>query len=603
MAFSSHVARAAWPFALALSWSSFAQPTLQPTVVSASRIEQRVQDALPATTLITRRQIEEAQTPDLPTLLRSVAGVEITQNGGAGTVSSAFLRGAESRHTLVLIDGVPVNNLNFGTGSIEHLPLADVERIEIVRGNVSSLYGSAAVGGVIQIFTRPASTAPSAELSAQAGSRGFRQGSGTASFRTAAGTGLRATLDGVHDGGFNAIVQEQRPGTNPDRDPYTRYAGSLNLSQDLGRDQSIGLTLRNAQGRTHYDSQFGPATQEDVSRFRAQGATLVGNFRFGDVRVNGLLGQTQDELDAGVTAFPFFFHSRSDTAQVGADWELQRGRHLTAGLEHTRQKLASDTEYSRNSRTIRSGRIGYTLTEEKHQLQLNVRQDHYSDFGTADTWLAAYGYRFDQAWRLSASASTGFTAPTFNDLFFPFGGNPDLRPERIKSAEIALQYAVADHELRATLFENRFTDLIASDFFFNRVNIGRARTRGLELTYKGRILDTDVNAALTSQDPKDLDTGTRLRRRAATLAQVALNRSVGPWQWGGSVRYSGKRDDLPQALGAYAVADLTAGYKVSRQLRVFGRIENLFDREYQTVYGYRQAGRGVFIGLSYQPTL
>jgi vitamin B12 transporter len=236
-------------------------------------------------------------------------------------------------------------------------------------------------------------------------------------------------------------------------------------------------------------------------------------------------------------------------------------------------------------------------------LQLNVRQDRYSDFGSANTWLAAYGYRITDAWRVSASASTGFNAPTFNDLYFPFGGNPALRPERVKSAELGLQYAVQGQEFRATLFQNRFTDLIASDLFFNRVNIGKARTRGIELTYQGRVLGTDVNAAVTSQDPRDLDTGTRLRRRAATLAQLSANRDVGPWQWGGRVRYSGARDDAPFRLGGYAVADLTAGYKVSKELRLFGRIENLFDRDYETVYGYRQAGRGVYVGLAWQPRI
>ena len=167
---------AALSLALAAASScAFAQPPLQEITVTSSRIEQRVQDALPATTLITRADIERAQTPDLPTLLRRVAGIEIAQNGGPGTVASAFIRGAESRHTLVLIDGVPVNNLNFSTAALEHLPLADVERIEIVRGNVSSLYGSAALGGVIQIFTRQAGSTPQAGVTLQGGSRGPRR--------------------------------------------------------------------------------------------------------------------------------------------------------------------------------------------------------------------------------------------------------------------------------------------------------------------------------------------------------------------------------------------------------------------------------------------
>ncbi|WP_299764464.1 TonB-dependent receptor [Ramlibacter sp.] len=571
--------------------------------MSASRAEQRVQDALPATTLITREQIERAQTPDLPSLLRSVAGVEFAQNGGMGTVSSAFLRGAESRHTLVLIDGVPVNNLNFGTAAMEHLPLADVERIEIVRGNVSSLYGSAAVGGVIQIFTRQPGPVPQVSLSTQVGSRGLVQASGSGSVKLASGTGLRATVETLRDNGFNSIRQDERPGTNPDRDGYRRRAASLAVTQDIAGGHSLGLTLREARGTTEYDSQFGPATQPDESRFAERGATLVGQFKLGDVRINALMGRSEDRLNADVTAFPFFVNSRSHTAQVGAEWQLRPGHRLTGGVEHTRQRLESDTVYNEAGRTLDSARLGYVLDTAAHQLQLNVRQDRYSDFGTATTWLAAYGYRLTEAWRVSASASTGFNAPTFNDLYYPFGGNPALRPERVKSAELGLQYAVAGHKVRATLFQNRFTDLIASDLLFNRVNVGRARTRGVEVTYDGRLLGTDVHAALTSQDPRDLDTGMRLRRRAATLAQVSADREVGAWQFGGRLRYSGARDDAPFRLGSYSVVDATGGYKVSPELRLFGRVENLFDRAYETVYGYRQAGRGLFVGLAWQPRL
>lgn len=584
---------------LAIATSASAQtPRLHEVVVSASRAEQRVQDALPATTLITRAQIDAAQTPDLPTLLRNVAGLEISQSGGLGTVSGAFLRGAEARHTLVLIDGVPVNNVNVGTAALEHLPLAEVERIEVVRGNVSSVYGSAAVGGVIQIFTRQPAATPHAGITLQGGSRGLAQGSGTASVKLPSGTGLRATVETLHADGFNAIVQEERPGTNPDRDPYRRRSASLAVTQDIAPGRSLGLTLRDARGRTEYDSQFGPANVADVSHFVEQGAALTARWQVGDVRLDALLGRSVDRYD---DELPFFVHSRNTTAQVGADWQLRPGHRLTGGLERTRQQLSSDTVYNQTRRQLSSGRIGYVIDGAAHQLQLNLRRDDYSDFGGATTWLAAYGYRLDDAWRVSASASTGFTAPTFNDLYFPWGGNPNLRPERVKSAELGLQYVVDRHDVRATLFENRFRDLIASDLFFNRVNVGRARTRGLELVYRGQFGTTDLQAALTFQDPKDLDTGQRLRRRAATLAQVSANRRSGAWQYGGTVRYSGARDDAPARLGPYAVVDLNASYALARDWRLFARVENLFDRDYRTVFGYRQPGRGVFAGVTWTP--
>ncbi|MCC2673633.1 MAG: TonB-dependent receptor [Ramlibacter sp.] len=608
MASSRFPALAALAAAAACSSSALAQPSLTEVVVSASRTEQRVQDALPSTTLITRQQIEQAQASDLPALLRSVAGLDIAQTGGAGTVSSTFLRGAESRHTLVLVDGVAVNNLHFGTPALEHLPLADVERIEIVRGNVSSLYGSNAVGGVIQIFTRQPGATPQARFSAQGGTGGFAQASASGSVKLPSGTGFRATVETLRDEGFNTTRQDQRPGTNPDRDGYRRRSQSLALTQDLGADQSLGFSLRDARGTTEYDNQFGPATQPDASRFHESGVTVSGKFRLGDVRLNALASRSDDKLDTDITAFPFFVHSRSDTVQLDAEWQLRPGHRFTAGLEHGRQRLRSDTVYDRSTRTLDSGRVGYALDTASHQLQLNLRQDRYSDFGSASTWLAAYGYRLTDAWRVSASASTGFTAPTFNDLYYPFGlGNPDLRPERVKSAELGVQYTADAHELRATLFENRFTDLIASDAFFRRLNIGHARTRGVELAYRGRVAGNDVHAGLTRQDPRDLDTDTRLLRRASTLAQVSLSRAVAAWQLGGNLRYSGARDDsgVPSnvrvRVGSFTLLDLTAAYRATPEWSFFARVENLFDRDYQTIYGYQQAGRRVFAGVTWQP--
>lgn len=594
-------ARRALAFAL-FAPCAFAQPTLREVVVTASRAEQRVQDALPATTLITRADIERARTPDLPSLLRRVAGVEIVQNGGQGTVASAFIRGAESRHTLVLIDGVPVNNLNFGTAAIEHLPLADIERIEVVRGNVSALYGSAALGGVIQIFTREAGRTPDAAFTVQAGSRSFAQATASGGVRLESGTRLRASVEAMRDRGFNSIKQEERPGTNPDRDGYRRRSGSFALTQELGGESTLGLRLRDAQGTTQFDSQFGPATQADELRFAERGAAVEGRFRIAPaLRLTAALTSATDQLDAPVTAFPFHTQSRSRGAQAGLEWQPGAGQRVTAGLERTRQSLRSDTVYQRSARTQDSARAGYTADIGSHQLQVNLRRDRYSDFGSASTWLAGYGYRLSEAWRLSATASTGFNAPTFNDLYYPFGGNPALRPERLKSAELGVQYAAGGHEVRATLFDNRFTDLIASDALFNRINVGRARIRGVELTYAGRIGGLGVRADLTSQRPLDLDTHTRLVRRAATLAHLSLTRDVGAWEFGGNLRYSGTRPDAGKTLGSYAVLDLTATYAMSREVKWFGRIENLFDRDYETAFGYRQPGRGAFVGVSWQP--
>jgi vitamin B12 transporter len=308
-------------------------PQLKEVVITASRTEQRVQDALPATTLITRTDIERAQTPDLPTLLRQVTGVEITQTGGMGTQAGAFLRGGAPRHTLVLIDGVPINTPTSGAASLEHLPLANVERIEIVRGNVSSLYGSAALGGVIQIFTKEATGAPLVSVSAQSGSRGLRQLDASGTVKTAAGTRLSATVQDLKDGGLDAIDAAKYTSSNTDKDGYKRRATSLGVSQDIGT-ATVGLRVREARGTTQYDDAFGSATQADESTFAERGTALDVVLQASkDLTLKAAITESVDKLDARVTTFPYFVNSKNKGANLSLQWSIDKTQRVTAGYE------------------------------------------------------------------------------------------------------------------------------------------------------------------------------------------------------------------------------------------------------------------------------
>jgi vitamin B12 transporter len=489
--------------------------------------------------------------------------------------------------------------------SLEHLPLSNIERVEVVRGNVSALYGSAALGGVIQIFTREATGQAFGGVTAQAGSRGFAQLQAGAGVKLGTGTRLSFSAENFNDGGINAIDQNKRPGTNPDVDGYQRQSWSFGVSQDIGVGK-IALSARESAGISRYDSEFGPANQADESRFRLQGAALSGQFKIGNtVDLDVSLTRQADLLNADVTAFPYFVNSRSDGASAGLRWQFAPGQNLTAGLESTRQSIESDTVYNSSARQQDSARLGYLGEFEKHQLQLNLRQDKYSDFGSASTWLVGYGYRFTDAWRLSAQASTGFNAPTFNDLYFPFGGNANLRPEKVESTEIALQYAAGTHEARLTFFDNRFKDLIDNDAFFTRVNVNEARNNGAELSYRGKVGATALTAGLTAQNPMNLTTNTRLARRAQSLANLGAQHEMGPWSFGGKLRFVGAREDQAggkvYTLDAYSVLDLNISYKLSPEVKLMGRIDNLLDAKYETVYGYNQPGLGVFVGVTWQP--
>jgi vitamin B12 transporter len=257
--------------------------------------------------------------------------------------------------------------------------------------------------------------------------------------------------------------------------------------------------------------------------------------------------------------------------------------------------------YTRGSRQQDSLRLGYQADYAQSQVQLNLRQDKYSDFGSANTYYAGYAWRVAPQWRVNVSGSSGFNAPTFNDLYYPWGGNAALRAERVQSRELGLQYAANGQELRAVLFHNRYHDLIGNDANYSRVNVDAARNQGLELSYSGSVGKTRVHASATSQDPIDLATGQRLTLRAATLAQLGLGRDYGVWSVDADLHYSGSRPDGSQTLAAYSVLDLSGQYAISRELKATLRVQNLLDRDYETVYGYRQAARSLVLGLNWQP--
>jgi vitamin B12 transporter len=235
-----------------------------------------------------------------------------------------------------------------------------------------------------------------------------------------------------------------------------------------------------------------------------------------------------------------------------------------------------------------------------------VRRDQYSDFGEANTWYAGYGYYLTPALRVKASASTGFMAPTFNDLYYPWGGNPLLKPEKARSNEVGLQYIQAKWNARLTAFENRYTNLIDNDQFWTRTNIAKAKNQGVEVALAGQWQMPGWGAqqwrlSMTSQDPQNEMTQQALARRAKTLAQAGLTQSWGYWDTGLQLRYSGARVDDANILAAYTLVDLTATRALTPDLRLNLRLENATNQNYQSIYGYNMPKRGVFVGLRWAP--
>lgn len=593
-------------FLCALSSATYAETelSLDEVVVTATRIEQPLKQTLSSTTVISQEEIKNSQASDVPTILRNVAGVEISQNGGYGKPASIFLRGSNSTQVLVLLDGVRINSATSGTTSIEHLMLDQIERIEVVRGNVSSLYGSEAVGGVIQIFTKRGRDDPAFNITAGAGNHGTQ--------RIAAGFGgkIEHTDFNLHASrfiteGVSALNPDLYPRANPDNDGYANTSISANVRHALNADHRLSANIFNSQGHNQFDSGFSPDVATDIHNNDVQvnKVSVASENRLGDSWLSKLqLSQGVDSSQSyknGLLASPGSLYK---TTNQQATWlntiNLSSNNQLLAGIETLKQQVTSDLQpaYLQDERRINSLFAGYTGSYGEHQLQTNLRQDNNSQYGIANTGLLGYGYTISETWRATTSYSTAYRAPTFNQLYYPNYGNANLKPERSINKEAGLHYTNDGHHINVTYFDIRTNDLIDSA----PKNINEARIDGVELSYAGQFGKTAVKTAITIQNPRDLTNNKSLDRRSTTHSNVAVTHKLDALQIGGEWLYSDTRPDGTRTLAAYHVFNLTAAYELSKQFKLSMRADNITDQNDSSVYGYNPLGRTFFASVSYQ---
>jgi vitamin B12 transporter len=604
-------------FAPALSVLSLASSALwaqtppSEVVVTASRTEQILVDVLPHATVLGRDAIEQSQVMDLPTLLAREAGFQFTQTGGRGGQSTAFLRGAASLQVLVLVDGIPMTKQDTtGAVSLEHIMLDQVERIEIVRGNVSAIHGSGAVGGVIQVFTRQAKGLPQVYASAEQGSQG------TTRWHAGAQGGFgnwsyALSLGELRTDGINAANLSQTTNANPDADAYRNRNRSLGLSYKLSADHQWGWRMSQFDGRFDYDVPGSFSDPSDVHKgsTRLDSQTLYWAGRWSPIWTARLSYSDTKERNTTDTAGASPFTTQAETAHRLLSWTNQiqlTNTVLSAGVDHQTQVIDMATDgvsgLSRQ-RTADALYAGAVYNRQAHSAQFNLRRDDVQGLAAKDSVYLAYGYALNRQWKLIASHASAFNVPPLGYLFDPYSGNPDLRPETAKTLEVGLQWASGPHRLRSTWFDTQTRDLLLYDMTtWQFANVSRAKNQGLETSYSGRFHMTDLRASLSLQDPVNEATGQQLVRRAKTLASASVSQALGLLTLGGSVRYTGARPDVEgkPSLPSNVLLDLTARYALTRDWTLSGRVENATDTRYQTAYGYNQLPRSVFLGLSWK---
>jgi vitamin B12 transporter len=583
--------------------------TLSPIVVTAGRAAQPLADAIPQTSLFDQQDIADTTATDLPGLLQLAPGAQIVTTGGAGSTASLMLRGASSTQSLLLIDGVRVHSVSLGQAQLAQIPLDQIDHVEVVNGNVSALYGSGAIGGVVQVFTKDGGDHPPRfnfsvgygsyhTQTQQAGVNGALDAEGRTTFSV--------SLARSKDDGFSSINPAEAPGANPNANGYLNESVSASLDHKFNDRWDAGVSYFQSNGNDSYDNAYGVPTDLNNLYGKVIQVSAFANGKLTDWWTTHLV--VAEGNDRSVSNTNGVYNGRFDTDNRQYTWQndfaIAAQQKLQLGYEHLDQSLDSDT-FAAPARHVDSAFLGYTGRLGRQQFQANVRRDQYSDFGGANSYYLGYGFDLTGRWKVTASYADAFRAPSFDDLYYPVSGNPALKPERSHSVEAALQYASNGlGVMRLTAFQTRYTDLIAypqvSPGIYLAENVDRAKVQGLEGSWSGHVGKTDVRASVTVQNPVDEDTDTDLVRRARRFASFTANRSIAGWRVGGEWIVSGARNDSGNELGGYGIVNLSARYNITKAWYVAAKIQNLFNKDYELAYTYNTPRRGACLTLGWQ---
>jgi vitamin B12 transporter len=603
----------------------------QPLVVTSGRQAEPQRQATAATTVFTRQDIQRLQVGSVPELLSRVPGVSIVQNGGRGSLTSVFLRGANSNQTLVLVDGIRLNAAASGLARLEFLSPEHIERVEVVRGPRSALYGADAIGGVIQIFTRRGEPGLQPRLSLAAGTQNsFERSLGLSGGNAQTRFDLGASLD--ERAGFDRSTDSR--GRDADHDGLRRQALNLSLEHQVNEQVKGGLNVLDQRGETEYDDVFAFAPGNPSERFSVSSISGYLHAQLLEAWSSRLeLGHTEDKSDNRDT-FNVFNNFAFNTYRDSANWlntlRLSDSHQLLLGADWYEDRLTSSTSFSETERWNQAAFIQHRYQGDGFSTELGLRHDDNEQFGSENTANAALTVPLSQQLDLILSYGEGFHAPTFNDLYFPtsayYGGNPDLTPERSKTYEVQLRGEHLDTLWSLAAYRTEVKDLITvvSDpitFFSQPQNVSKARLQGLELSLERNLLgwQTVLNAGWV--DPRDRDTGHTLPRRAKRSLSLDLDRQFGDFGAGLSWQAVSSRYDNTSnsvEVAGYGLLGVRGSWKMSEELQWQLKVDNLLDKDYSqatyarpddpffmsvTRYGFREEGRSGLLSLTWTPAL
>ena len=591
---------------------------VNPVVVSASRMEQPLSEVLSSVSVITRQDIEKAQAQSLADLLQGEAGFEFARNGGRGSATSFFLRGQGSQNLLIMVDGVRVQTDQLAGLTMTDMPLSQIERIEVLRGNAGALYGESAIGGVINILTRQGKGKPLAYGGITYGTRGSSD----------VNVGYGGNLDDVkfdlnagHAGtkGFSAINPKYPSDyvVNSDNDGFKSAFAAGKLEKKIANDLSIGIRLNMKNSTTDYDNLYASTLEANQFKVKTNSTGIFGRVALSDKWISNIdfsnANYLYEDLKNGSINTTYSvgrYYGEQNLLRWFNTYELHPKTTATFGVDLNRETFGQTTNYDliRNTNAYFGG---LTYRQGKWDFQGNLRNDNVkvsnvssgvtssNSTHTVSTLMGA-GYQFNEIWRISSTISSGFRAPNAYEISV----NSGLVAETHKSQEVGLTYASKDTLIRTSYFNTNTknaitysTDSSYNDYYYN---VGELQNKGIEFSARTLALGNNIKINAVSQNPWNVTDNTSLSRRAKKYGSFDVSRSFKEYQLGAKLFASGQRSDTA-TLSGYSTWAFYASQKIDNDWTARLKLENAFNHQYQQVYSYNTPGRGIYATLQYQP--
>ena len=604
-------------------------------VTTPTRKSENQKNIIANTTVITEEEIEQAGLSSLSELLQKQSGIEISNLGGPGKVSSINIRGTSSTHSIILLDGMRIGASTSGMTAIENLPLSQIEKIEIVRGPASSLYGQDGIGGVIQIFTKKGREGFHPYLNIGYGryqtkqlNAGISGGNKTTSYAL--------NIAGTNTDGFSAFVPDSSKASNTqnlDKDKYKNRSISSTLSYNLNKDYKIDLQYFLTTGRNMFDNRFANSSPDqnyrDKSKQEVYAMKTTGQINKlweSSIKIGKStdLYSAQQHYNMDTFVYDPDVVDLYETTQYQMTWQnnikLNKGS-LVMLYDFLQEKIDTTDLYDKTKRTNNGFVLGYNIEYNQNTLQTSLRKDLNSQYNNETTGNIGYAYQINPQWKISSSFGTAFVAPSFNHLYSSVDswalGNPDLKPEKSKNIEGSIKYQDNSKSFSLTAYQNAIKDFIiyeaiAENSRTNTQNLNEAKIQGVTLTGDQSFEHIQLKGSLTAESPKNKDTNKYLPRRAKLYGNLSINYYIQEWifgieQIGSGSRYDDKANN--NKIEGYMITNLIANFALNEKTTINFRLDNAFDKAYalayegsqssSTGYIYQTPGRSLYTNLRY----